>query len=78
MPFSHEPFKPVVTACPFLPQPCIAGDVQGFECRRVAVQNGEVDALVRFRDDAVIYCTVCQKEIAVSSIPRFVTRPDKT
>ncbi len=75
MPFSHEFFKPVVTACPFLPQPCIAGDVQGFECRQLVKQG---DPIARFRDDTVIYCTVCQKEITLSSIPRSQMRLDKT
>lgn len=78
MSFSPEPFKPVVTACPFLAQPCIEGDVQGFECRRHITQSGEHDPIAHFRDDAVIYCAVCQKEITLSSIPRSQTRPDKT
>ena len=77
MPFSPEPFKPVVTACPFLAQPCVEGDVQGFECRRLTLENAAAAPLVNFREDAVIFCCVCQKEIAVSSIPRFVTRQDK-
>lgn len=77
MPFSPEPFNPVVTSCPFLPQPCVEGDVQGFECRRLTLANDAAAPAVNFRGEAVIFCTVCQKEIAVSSIPRFVTRPEK-
>lgn len=78
MSFSSEPFKPVVTTCPFLPQPCIEGDVQGFECRRLNLADAAETPTVSVRGDAVIFCSVCQKEISVSSIPRFVMRPDKT
>ncbi|MGH7594812.1 MAG: hypothetical protein ACREOI_00580 [bacterium] len=76
MPFSPEPFKPVVTECPFLAQPCGQGDVQGFECRRRVMQD-EVASLARFRNDAIVYCEVCQREITVSSIPRSQMRPSK-
>ena len=78
MSFSSEPFKPVVTACPFLAQPCVEGDVQGFECRRLTLANEAAAPVVNFRDDAVIFCAVCQKEITVFSIPRSQVRPDKT
>lgn len=78
MPISHEPFKPVVTACPFLAQPCVEGDVQGFECRQRVTQAGDPDPLAKFRDHAVIYCAVCKKEITVSTIPRYEARPDNT
>jgi hypothetical protein len=78
MPFSPEQFKPVSMECPFLNQPCPQGEMQGFGCRIRAIQTGHGDPLVQFRNDAVVYCAVCQREISVSSIPRAAMRLDKT
>jgi hypothetical protein len=76
MPFSLEQFTPIAVECPFLDQPCVQGAVQGFHCRLRAPKAGETESLVRFINDAVIFCTVCKKEIAVSPVPRAATRPE--
>jgi hypothetical protein len=74
MPFSPKPFAPVDVNCPFLDQPCPQGALQGFECQLRVLQKGEI---VHFRNDAVVYCSLCQREISASAIPRFEVRPDK-
>lgn len=77
MSFSLEQFAPVSVECPFLDQPCVQGPVQGFHCRLRAPKASETESLVRFLNDAVIFCTVCKKEISVSPVPRAATRPEQ-
>jgi hypothetical protein len=76
MPISPKPFSPVAVECPFLDQPCEQGALQGFHCRLRSANAGEGEPLVRFLNDAVVYCLVCQKEMTVSVVPRYETRPD--
>ncbi len=77
MSFSPDQFAPVAVDCPFLDQPCVQGAVQGFHCRLRAPKAGEAEPLVRFLNDAVIFCSVCQREITVSAIPRAANRPEQ-
>jgi hypothetical protein len=77
MSFSLEQFAPVGVECPFLDQPCVQGPVQGFHCRLRAPKAGETESLVRFLNDAVIFCTVCKREISVSPVPRAAMRPEQ-
>jgi hypothetical protein len=77
MSFFLEQFAPVGVECPFLDQPCVQGPVQGFHCRLRAPKADETESLVRFLNDAVSFCTVCKKEIAVSPVPRAATRPEQ-
>jgi hypothetical protein len=77
MPFSPQQFAPVAVECPFLDQPCVQGAIQGFHCRLRAPKAGEAEPLVRFINDAVIFCMVCKKEIAVSPVPRAAMRPEQ-
>lgn len=77
MSFSPKPFSPVAVECPFLDQPCVESAVQGFSCRLRVNQVVDSATLVRFLNDAVVFCNVCQKEITVSSIPRTAMRLDR-
>jgi hypothetical protein len=78
MPFSPKQFAPIAVECPFLDQPCVQGPVQGFHCRLRAAKPSETEPLIRFLNDAVVFCEVCQKEIVVSAIPRVTVRQAKS
>ncbi len=77
MPFSPQQFAPVAVECPFLDQPCVQGALQGFHCRLRAPKAGKTESLVRFLNDAVVFCMVCKKKIAVSPVPRAAMRPQQ-
>ncbi len=78
MPFSPKQFAPVAVECPFIDQPCVQGAVQGFHCRLRSAEVGETGPLVRFLNDAVVFCMVCQKEITVSAVPRAEMRLEQS
>jgi hypothetical protein len=78
MSFSPKQFAPVSVECPFLDQPCIQGAVQGFHCRLRSAEVGETEPLVRFLNDAAVFCMVCQREITVSPVPRAEIRLEES
>jgi hypothetical protein len=78
MSFSPKQFAPVAVECPFLDQPCVKGPVQGFHCRLRSAEVGEAEPLVRFLNDAAVFCMVCQREITVSPVPRAEIRLEPT